>query len=230
MSRFPAPISASLPLAAVAIAAAAAVAGLAAAAPAAAADAPAKAPLPPPVIEKVPAAGATKPLTPAPEVGRVLRGKYLVDTGGCGDCHTPLKMGKAGPEPDLARLLSGHPEALKMPPVPKLPDGPWMTVVSATNTAWAGPWGVSYTANLTPDVGTGLGGWSAKQFADTMRTGKHLGVGREILPPMPIPAYRNFNDADLDAIFAYLQSIPAVKNRVPAPLPPAAAPSPPAKK
>ena len=56
-----------------------------------------------------------------------------------------------------------------------------------------------------------------------MRLGKHLGVGREILPPMPIPAYKNFNDADLEMIFAYLQSIPAVKNKVPAPLPPAAA-------
>ena len=170
----------------------------------------------------MPAGTAAKPLTPAPEVDRILRGRYLVDTGGCGDCHTPLKMGKNGPEPDVARLLSGHPESLKMPPAPKLPAGPWLVAVAATNTAWSGPWGVSFTANLTPDAGTGLGGWSAKQFADTMHTGKHLGVGREILPPMPIPAYKNFNDADLEAIFAYLQSIPAVKNRVPAPRPPAA--------
>ena len=188
-----------------------------------AADAPATGQLPPPVIERVPAGGTAKSVTPAPVVDRILRGRYLVDTGGCGDCHTPLKVGKNGPEPDVTRLLSGHPEALKMPPAPKLPAGPWLVTVAATNTAWAGPWGVSFTANLTPDVGTGLGGWSAKQFADTMRTGRHLGVGREILPPMPIPAYRNFNDADLELIFAYLQSIPAVKNKVPAPLPPAAA-------
>jgi len=187
-----------------------------------AADAPATGQLPPPVIERVPAGGTAKSVTPAPVVDRILRGRYLVDTGGCGDCHTPLKVGKNGPEPDVRRLLSGHPEALKMPPAPKLPAGPWLVTVAATNTAWAGPWGVSFTANLTPDVGTGLGGWSAKQFADTMRTGKHLGVGREILPPMPIPAYKNFNDVDLEAIFAYLQSIPAVKNRVPTPVPPAA--------
>ena len=161
---------------------------------------------------------------PSPDPARAARGKYLVDTGGCGDCHTPLKIGANGPEPDMARLLSGHPEALMMPPAPKLPNGPWQVVVSATNTAWAGPWGVTFTANLTPDA-TGLRAWSAKQFADTMRTGKHLGVGRAILPPMPIPAYRNFNDADLEAIFAYLQSIPAVKNQVPAPLPPAAPPA-----
>jgi len=200
-------------------------------APAAAADPPAKGQLPPPVVERVvPAGGSAKAGTPPPVVDRILRGKYLVDTGGCGDCHTPWKIGKSGPEPDVARLLSGHPESLKMPPAPKLPTGPWMVVVSATNTAWSGPWGVSYTANLTPDVGTGLGGWTAKQFADTMRLGKHLGVGREILPPMPIPAYKNFNDADLELIFAYLQSIPAVKNKVPAPQPPAAAASAPAKK
>ncbi len=116
--------------------------------------------------------------TPPPEIAQILRGKYLLETGGCGDCHTPLKMGKNGPEPDVARLLSGHPEALVMPPVPKLPAGPWLVVSSATNTAWAGPWGVSFAANLTPDVDTGIGRWNSKQFADTMRLGKHHGVGR----------------------------------------------------
>jgi len=184
--------------------------GLAGFGPSPAADTPAKAAAKPPAAESV------------------TRGQYLVETGGCGDCHTPLKIGKNGPEPDMARLLSGHPQSLKMPPAPKLPTGPWLVVVAATNTAWAGPWGVSFTANLTPDVETGLGRWSAKQFADTMRTGKHLGVGREILPPMPIPAYTHFNDADLEAIFAYLQSIPVVKNQVPPPLPPAGA-APPTK-
>jgi mono/diheme cytochrome c family protein len=82
---------------------------------------------------------------------------------------------------------------------------------------------VSFTANLTSDAETGIGRWTAKQFADTMRSGRHLGVGRPVLPPMPIPAYRNFNDADLAAIFAYLQTVPAVRNRVPQPVPPAEA-------
>jgi mono/diheme cytochrome c family protein len=153
----------------------------------------------------------------------VKRGEYLVTTGGCGDCHTPMKIGANGPEPDRSRMLSGHPEALVMPPAPKLPDGPWLVVSSATNTAWAGPWGVSFTANLTSDGETGIGRWSAKQFADTMRSGRHLGVGRAVLPPMPIPAYRHFNDADLAAIFAYLQTVPAVRNRVPQPIAPAEA-------
>jgi mono/diheme cytochrome c family protein len=153
-------------------------------------------------------------------VERVARGKYLVATSACMDCHTPFKMGANGPEPDLTRMLSGHPESLQMPPVPALPEGPWLIVSSATNTAWAGPWGVSYTANLTPDADTGLGKWTVRDFKATIRTGRHMGRGRPILPPMPIPVYNNFTDRDLEAIFAYLKTIPAVKNRVPEPLPP----------
>jgi hypothetical protein len=49
-----------------------------------------------------------------------------------------------------------------------------------------------------------------------------MGRGRPILPPMPILMYRNFTDADLEAIFAYLQSIPAIRNKVPEPQPPSA--------
>jgi hypothetical protein len=88
----------------------------------------------------------------------------------------------------------------------------------ATNTAWAGPWGTSFTANLTPDSETGLGQWTEQQFIDTLRTGRHQGRGREILPPMPWPAFKNFNDADLKAIFAYLKTIPPIKNKVPDPV------------
>ena len=92
---------------------------------------------------------------------------------------------------------------------------------TATNTAWSGPWGVSFTANLTPDPETGLGKWTLRNFVDTIRSGRHLGRGRPILPPMPIPMYKHFTDADFEAIFSYLQSIPAVSNRVPEPRPPA---------
>ncbi|HUG25924.1 diheme cytochrome c-553 [Piscinibacter sp.] len=148
---------------------------------------------------------------------KVKHGKYLVNTSGCIDCHTPLKMGPNGPEPDMSRHLSGHPEGLAMPPVPRLPEGPWLVVLSATNTAFAGPWGVSFTANLTPDPDTGLGQWTARNFKDTIRTGRHMGRGRPVLPPMPIPVYNNFTDEDLEAMFAYLQTLPAVENRVPEP-------------
>ena len=90
-------------------------------------------------------------------------------------------------------------------------------------TAWSGPWGVSFTANLTPDKETGLGKWTETTFIQTIRTGRHMGRGRPILPPMPYPMYKNFTDEDLKAIFSYLQSIPAIENRVPEPLPAPAA-------
>jgi mono/diheme cytochrome c family protein len=150
---------------------------------------------------------------------QLARGKYLVTIAGCNDCHTPWKMGAKGPEPDMSRMLSGHPETSDLPPAPKLPEGPWTVTASATNTAWSGPWGVSYTANLTPDAETGLGKWTVRNFMETIRTGRHMGRGRPILPPMPIPMYKHFTDPDLEAIFAYLQSIPAIENRVPEPMP-----------
>jgi hypothetical protein len=103
-------------------------------------------------------------------------------------------------------------------PPPPAPSGPWIVASTATNTAWAGPWGISYTANLTPDPETGLGQWTEQQFVDTIRTGRRQGRGREILPPMPWPAFKNYNDADLKAMFAYLRSIPPMKNKVPDPV------------
>lgn len=158
----------------------------------------------------------------APSADKVARGKYLVTVAGCNDCHTPWKIGANGPEPDMSRMLSGHPEGMALPPAPTLPPGPWTVTAAATNTAWSGPWGVSYTANLTPDAETGLGKWTLRNFVDTIRTGRHLGRGRAILPPMPIPMYKNFTDEDLEAIYTYLRAIPAVNNRVPEPLPPPA--------
>ena len=64
-----------------------------------------------------------------------------------------------------------------------------------------------------------LGKWTQRNFTETIRTGRHMGRGRQILPPMPIPMYKHFTDADLEAIFSFLQTIPPVKNRVPEPLP-----------
>ncbi len=151
------------------------------------------------------------------------RGKYLMSTSACMDCHTPWKVGDKGPEPDVSRLYAGHPEQLKMPPAPTLPAGPWIMTAGATNTAWAGPWGVSFTANLTPDPDTGLGRWTEADFIRTIRTGRHMGRGREVLPPMPIAVYNHFTDRDLKAIFAYLRTIPPIRNKVPDPVPPAPA-------
>lgn len=151
----------------------------------------------------------------------VERGGALVKAMGCEDCHTPWTMGPQGPHPDPERHLSGHPAALEMPPAP-LPAGPWMISVAATNTAWSGPWGTSFTANLTPDPETGLGKWSEDMFIATVRSGRHMGQGRAILPPMPLHAIGSLDDDDLKAIFAYLQSLPPIENAVPQPRPPQA--------
>lgn len=148
----------------------------------------------------------------------VERGKYLVTFGGCNDCHTPFKMSPNGPEPDETKLLSGSPEGM-VAKAPKL-DMPWLAAGSATMTAWAGPWGVSYSANLTPDS-TGLGKWDETTFITAMRYGKHMGNGRPIMPPMPADEIGKLNDDDLKAIFAYLKSIPPVKNTPPEYQPPA---------
>lgn len=150
----------------------------------------------------------------------VARGEYIVSTSACHDCHTPFTMGPNGPEPDMTRALSGHPEGLKMPPPPKL-EGAWVWAGAGTNTAFAGPWGISFTANLTPDKETGLGSWTADQFVTAIRTGKHLGKGRPILPPMPWPVYRNLTDDDLKSVFAYLQTLKPIRNKVPEPVEPA---------
>jgi mono/diheme cytochrome c family protein len=159
------------------------------------------------------------PQKPAPQTS-VERGKYLVTVGGCNDCHTPWKLGEKGPEPDLSRMLSGHQESMKLPPPPVLPPGPWGATAALTMTAWAGLWGVSYTSNLTPDQETGIGAWSEESFIRAMRTGQHLGGGRPILPPMPWNWVGKMTDEDLKAIFAYLKSVPPIKNKVPDPVPP----------
>jgi hypothetical protein len=153
---------------------------------------------------------------------RVARGKYIVNTAGCHDCHTPWKVGEKGPEPDMTLALSGHPESMKLPPPPKLGNGPWVWTAAGTNTAFAGPWGVSYTANLTPDRLTGLGIWTEDIFIKTIRTGRHWGVSRPILPPMPWSVYRNLTDEDLKSVFAYLRTVKPIRNQVPEPQPPPA--------
>ena len=154
------------------------------------------------------------------QADKVARGKYLVTIAGCNDCHTPWKAGAKGAEPDMSRMLSGHPESLAMPAAPQLPQGPWLVTAAATNTAWSGPWGVSFTANLTPDPETGLGKWTLRNFVDTIRSGRHMGRGRQILPPMPIPMYKHMTDEDLEAVYTYLRTVPPIQNRVPEPLPP----------
>jgi cytochrome c553 len=153
------------------------------------------------------------------KAAQIARGKYLVDIMGCHDCHTPTKMGPKGPQWDMTRALSGHPEDHVMPPAPAA-QGPWIASIADTFTAFASPGGTVFTRNLTPDKETGLGDWTVEEFIATMKTGLERGKGRPVLPPMPVQNLRNLSDTDIRALFAYLQSIPAIKNRTPQPIEP----------
>jgi mono/diheme cytochrome c family protein len=163
---------------------------------------------------------ATNASAPAqtPPTGAAARGEYLVTAMGCGDCHTPWRFGPNGPEPDMERQLSGHPADLVVPP-PPAPAGPWVGAVTGTFTAWAGPWGITYSQNLTPDPETGVAGtYTEEQFIMTIREGKKQGRGRALLPPMPWPAIRTLTDEDLKAIYAYLKTLKPIRNKVPDPV------------
>ena len=152
----------------------------------------------------------------------IKRGNYLMITSGCHDCHSPKKFGPHGEMMmDSSKLLSGHPAEMPMPPVnlKSLEPGQWMSL-SGDLTAFVGPWGLSYTANLTPDSTSGIGTWSETQVINTIRNGKHLGDGRPIMPPMPWQFIAQMTDDDLKAIYAFLKSLPAVKNVVHAPFSP----------
>jgi len=122
----------------------------------------------------------------------------------------------------MTRMLSGHQEGTQIPSPPVL-AAPWMMVAADSMTAFSGPWGTSFAANLTPDRETGLGDWTEQNFIEAIRTGRHLGRGRPLLPPMPWIVVAQHTDAELKAIWAYLRRVPPIRNQVPVPRPPAAA-------
>jgi hypothetical protein len=166
---------------------------------------------------------AGEPTAPKKADDPVERGRHLVVIAGCNDCHSPKVMSPNGPVPHPMKTLSGQQADGAIPAVPSgvLAPDRWMAMTNGDMTAWVGPWGISFAANLTPDQATGLGGWTEDMFIKTIRTGKHLGTGRQILPPMPWPNYAQMSDDELKSVFAYLRSLPPVKNLVPQPVPPA---------
>ena len=120
---------------------------------------------------------AAPPATPAPAAAAAPastltpaeRGKMLVIGGGCHDCHTPMKPGPNGAEPDMSqdavrssRVTSRSPRRIK----PR--RQPWVDRDQRHDTAWSGPWGVSFAANLTPDKETGLT-WSLSEELSSRR-------------------------------------------------------------
>lgn len=154
-------------------------------------------------------------------------GGHLVTIGGCHDCHTPKVMSPEGmPEPDMTRTLSGHPADAPIPNIDRaMAEKNLLVSTDLQLTSWVGPWGVSYAANLTPDK-TGIGTWTEEQFFVALREGKFKGLpaSRPLLPPMPWQMIGQMTDDEMRAVFAYLKSLPPVKNVVPAPMTPVSAP------
>jgi cytochrome c553 len=164
----------------------------------------------------------TPPKSSGSNQAMIARGKYLTTICACNDCHTPKIFTKMGMELDTTRMLSGHMENDTLPAIPAgvIAPGGWGALTNGHLTGWAGPWGKSFARNLTPDTTTGLGSWTEAIFIKAIRTGKDMGEGRPILPPMPWEMYRTMTDDDLTAIFAYLKSLPPIANATPDPIAP----------
>ncbi|HYE62165.1 MAG TPA: c-type cytochrome [Phycisphaerales bacterium] len=166
--------------------------------------------------KEAPAGKVTKTAAPAPLSDADLRahGQYLVTIMACNDCHTPHDD-KGQPIKD--RLLSGHPEQAPLPTWnPSMIQQGNIGTIAPTLTAFATPLGTAVAPNLTPDMETGLlGVMTLDTFAKSFKTGQHWKGGRPILPPMPVGYYKELKDEDVKAIYTYLKSLPAVKNKAP---------------
>ena len=124
---------------------------------------------------------------PAPPMSdKVAYGRYIVTAEAhCFECHTP--MGAQGP--DMSKLGAGG-----------------MEIALA-------PGAVVRTPNITPDPETGIGKWTDQQIRDALTKGI-TPTGRHLSPPMPFPWFKNMTPDDIDAVIAYLRTIPPVKNKV----------------
>ncbi|HEX9174128.1 MAG TPA: c-type cytochrome [Telluria sp.] len=89
-----------------------------------------------------------------------------------------------------------------------VPNGP----AFAGGRAMATPFGNLYVPNITPDDETGIGLWNAEEFYRMMHTGISRD-GKLLYPAMPYPSYTQVTRADSDAIFAYLMSVPPIKQK-----------------
>jgi mono/diheme cytochrome c family protein len=120
----------------------------------------------------------------------IKRGEYLVNTVGCVICHSDYDSQK--------RIVPGK----------RLAGGLVIRIE---------PFGDFPAGNLTPDRDTGLGNWTDDQIKRSITKGI-LKDGTRLLPfPMDWPSFSTMKPEDIDAIVAYLRSIPPVVNRVPRP-------------
>lgn len=149
----------------------------------------------------------------------IRRGGYLVSSIGCGDCHSPKKVGPDGLVEIKSLMLSGYPSDAKLPPIDKKVLEQTWQLFNFESTAAAGPWGVSFAANITSDQ-SGIGSWPEEDFIRAMKQGKFKGMenARTLLPPMPWQDFANLTDDDVKAIYAFLITTTPVNNLVPAPI------------
>ena len=150
------------------------------------------------MTEVTAARGLTAP-QPESDDADVRHGQYMVGLLGCTSCHTD---GALIGEPDLDKSLAGS-----------------SIGIAYTNPMTGRHPGVVYPGNLTPDPETGLGNWTEEQIVTLLRsgTGRH---GRQTRPIMPWISYVQLSDEDAVAIARYLQSLPAVRHKVPDAVPP----------
>ena len=121
----------------------------------------------------------------------VERGRYLVNgILTCGNCHTP--RGPGG-EWDMSKQLSGGPRT-------------WDEMTFKVK-----------AANITRDLETGIGKWSNADIKRSLLTGVRPN-GTPIAPIVPYGFYKIFTPADVDAVVAYLNTVPAVGNAVEPPV------------
>ncbi len=145
------------------------------------------------------------------------KGRQLVQLGGCQDCHTPMAFdpNRGMPVPQAHLAFSGHPKGAAAPSAKPGPGD--QAVIGGSFTSFTTPFGVVFAANITPDPETGIGTWSEQDFIQTVRSGRHKGTGRVVLPPMPMQNLAALKDEELRAMFAFLMAQPAIKNPVPEP-------------
>ncbi|WP_374442331.1 c-type cytochrome [Stella sp.] len=132
---------------------------------------------------------------PAAAETAVERGAYLVETIlACGNCHTPKDP--AGQPLRDRNLSGGH--------------------------AFDTPTFAATAPNITPDRDTGIGGWSdqdiRRALVEGIRPDHARLAGVPLAPVMPAGFYRAMLPEDLDAVIAYLRSVPPIRNRVPDPV------------
>ena len=154
-------------------------------------------------------------------VDEIEKGRIITEIFGCVDCHSPKIMEGEFLVNDPDKLFSGHPQDNVLPMFPPDIIGPdkWRGLFTDGMTAWGGPWGISYSANLTPDKKTGIGKLTEENFVSILNIGIHSNMNRKLMQPMPWKEISELEDEDIKAVYKYLRTVKPIKNKVPESVP-----------